>query len=431
MKGIIKKVVLYLGVAFLAFIATVVLCAGFLFFYRDGNIFGFKYIKEKEILYAYADEYWDIEKINIVGKDFPINIQISSNVEVVAGALRNNVYGYTRTSYAPASFDMAYDEHEKMITFDVTEPKGWLARNGSTVEIVLPENYVDKAPQIIATSNKGKITVGNDTKMSVSNLELSSSKGDIKFGRVLLSGDLTVDIGSGEAFIDKSVASEENIDCYIKVGSGALGINNIEDSLKIDSINILKNRVGEIYFKTAQRLLGDIDGGGIIKCDKVETVDFKSRDTDVEIGTISGVLKSRIQISGRGKVEVGEASALLEVEGCDGSVNIKSALNELVVATNNGNVTIAQASRLVSATTDEGDVKIKFSQGVGDYTEGVLNVRCVHVATKNGNVVVDGLQNGTVTVDGKGRVSLNYNRVVGKSNINCGNGIFLALKFLK
>ena len=149
MKGVLKRIGLYLGVAVLAFIATVILCAAFLFFYRDGNIFGFKYISNKQIIYAYADDFGEVDIIEIKGNDFPINIYTNSSIDVVAGVMRNRVYGYTRTSYAEASFKVSYNSATKTATFDVVEPSGWLAKNGSSIEIALPEEYVDNVPQIM------------------------------------------------------------------------------------------------------------------------------------------------------------------------------------------------------------------------------------------------------------------------------------------
>jgi len=44
MKKAFKITTIYLGVTLLALVATAVFCGAFLFFYREGDIFGIKYV---------------------------------------------------------------------------------------------------------------------------------------------------------------------------------------------------------------------------------------------------------------------------------------------------------------------------------------------------------------------------------------------------
>lgn len=424
MKDILKKVVLYLGIAILAFIAIIVLCAGFLFFYRDGNIFGFKYISKNEIIYAYADgvDKSSIDTIKINGGDFPINISTNGVVEVISGAMRNKVFGYTRASYASASFKMSYDAELKMITFDIVEPSGWLAKNNSVIEIVFPENYVDKEMQLIISSNKSDINIGGDKELSISDLEITSNKGDVKIFNVSLMGDTIINVGSGDFIIDKT--SNGEIDCFISLESGRVGIDNLDGGVTVNNLTILKNKVGEVYCKKASKILTteNIDGGGVLRCDEASFIDFKSKDTDLKIANIVGVDESRIDITGHGAVDIRKATCMLTINGNDGDINLGDIYNKVVLANGQGNITISGASYLVSANTIRGNIKIKFAQSTGDYIEGVSELRCAQIATKDGNIVVDDLQMCDILIDGKGSALLNYNKVVGESTISGGAG---------
>ena len=151
MKKGLKTFLIYLGVLILAFLATVVFCAAFLFFYREGNIFGIQYIKRNELIYARENEDMsDIQKIEVYGNNFDINIKLYHGISDLAGVMSNKVFGYAKKSKAQASFTLEYDEVNKTAVFTVKEPKGWLNKSECYIEIALPSDLAENDIDLFA-----------------------------------------------------------------------------------------------------------------------------------------------------------------------------------------------------------------------------------------------------------------------------------------
>ena len=127
MKKVFKSTFIYLGVILLAFIATIIFCAAFLFFYRDGNIFGIQYVSSKQVLYAQTSvDLSGMQSIEIESDGYDITIGANSNVKTLVGAMRNKVFGFARKSQAQPSFKLKYNPDTKVAVFTVKEPEGFL-----------------------------------------------------------------------------------------------------------------------------------------------------------------------------------------------------------------------------------------------------------------------------------------------------------------
>ena len=123
MKKAFKIFFIYLGVLLLALLATVVFCAAFLFFYREGNIFGVQYIKQNQILYATEDEdMTNLETIVVNSDVFDVYIRVNPSVNSLTGAMKSKVFGYTTKTKAHTSFSLEYNEKTKTAVFDSVEP---------------------------------------------------------------------------------------------------------------------------------------------------------------------------------------------------------------------------------------------------------------------------------------------------------------------
>lgn len=438
MKKVFKTIFIYLGVLLLALLATVIFCAGFLFFYRDGNIFGIKYINSNEIIYAKENE--DMENLTLVeinSADFDVNIRVNKSVDVLMGAMKNDVFGYVKKSTAHGKFVLEYNENTKTAVFDSVEPKGWINKQDAYLEIGIPEAWAEKGFALKINTKKGDITIGGDIDWTLGNLEINTTKGNVYLKNVTLDGDIDLNLGRGKLSIDEECSTVDMTNAEVRVGSGTVDFGHVNvDKFSLGVVEIKAISKGRVWIKQAEELItdGNINGGGEIEVANVGFVDFASLDTNISINNItktvdeqSNALSSRIKISGQGKIFVNNANCNLEVNGHNGKIEINTVTGTLASSSNQGDINVTQALKLVSAVSQSGNINIKFSTSALNYQPTDLNNanknRAVIATTKNGNIVVDGVQNANVLVTGNGKVSLKYDRVAGDNNIETTSGI--------
>ena len=411
----------YLGVILLSLLMTVFVCAAFLFFYRDGNIFGLQYIKRNEVIYANVQNVStsSIKGISVASEGFDIKIDINSYSGEIRGAMVNKAFGYVHKSKAHANISARFDESTGMVVFNVVEPGGWVSKKDCYIAIGIPESLVDGDIDIDVNSEKGDISVGGNKKISVNDVYVRSGKGQTTLTNLVIKGDLGFDVGSGWLFVDeKCVASD--IDISVKLGSGKINLTRIKE-FSIKSVKVESIKSGTIGVLKAFEVVteGDINGGGKIEVGEVKEVTILSLDTDIKVGTLGelgseSALTSRIDISGNGDVEILKAYTNLQITGHNGDVKINEVTGDVSLTTNQGDVEIYNAYKNVSVDTQYGNARVQFSDQAPQYSSGG---RILIAGTKNGHIMASGLQNASVAIREKGRVSLDYDLVRGENNI--------------
>ncbi len=426
MKKVVKIIFIYSGVLFLALVATMVFCAAFLFFYREGNIFGIQYVKEKNVVYARESEDMSlIQNIEIYSSRFDIKLTLNDNVGELIGAMRNDYFGYVKKSKARNGFELEYDEKTKTAVFTSIQPKGWYSSD-SYIEIAIPKSIAEKGCNIKVKTNRGDINIVGTDDFVIGKLNIETTKGDVNLSGVSLNGDIEAKIGKGVMFIDDKCSTLDDVDISIKLGSGKINLSKFDAgkfSLGIVDIKAIKS--GRIGILKAKELItdGEIEGGGRIEVGKVEFVDFSGLDTDIYINNITGAgagSSSRIKINGFGKVKINTANCDMEIDAYNGDVNVATVTGSVSVSANQGNIKMTNALKLISAETSYGDIEITFSEAAANYIDSSTTDsknRAVVATTKNGHIKVVGLQNGNIEATKSGRISLLYDKVVGYNNI--------------
>jgi len=426
MKKTFKTISIYFGVLLLTLIATVIFCAGFLFFYRDGNIFGIQYIKlDQRIIAKQSADMSGVENIEINCKDFDVAVKINSNVENVIGAMRNKVFGYANKNKAQTKFVLEYNDVSKTATFTATEPSGWLNKSDAYIEIAIPKSLADRGLNLYVKTSKADVSIGGSEDCAYGTVGIKTSKGDAKIKNAIIINKLDLNIGSGTVVVGESCGTTDMIGANLKVGSGTIDLTEIDtNKFYLGTVEVIKNVKGKINILQAKEVVtnGNINGGGKVQIKEVGFVDFISLDTHVYINKITENTMSRIKLTGNGKVVVNQVVCDLEVNANDGSVKINEAFGTLALSTDHGDIAVGKTLKLVSAATVYGNIKIGFSDSALDYADTSINDsnknRAVVATTKNGHIIVEGLQNGHINATGSGRISLSYNKVVGTNEIN-------------
>lgn len=423
----------------MASIATVVICAGFLFFYREGNIFGIQYINRKETIIAKSsDDMGDVGGIEVNASGFDVRIEVNQNVDEIMGAMKNNVFGYVKKSKAQAKFTLDYNPTTKTAVFNAVEPKGWINKSKSYVLVVVPGAWAEKGCDVKINTKKGDISIGGNNEWMVKDVAINSTKGDTLLKNLTILNRINVDIGSGKIVIDKDCETVGDIKANLSVGSGKIGFADINvDKFKFGMVNVQKLKKGKISIIKATELVspGNIKGGGKIEIGEVASVNFESLDTSVYINEIVSTGKNgeiaKIIINGQGKVIVNQARCCcaqsekghfdhfeLVVDGHNGDIQVGKVGGSMSLFANQGDIRVTEAFGLVSAESTYGKIDIKFGNAF-DY-DSVRQNRAVIATTKNGSINIVGLQKGNITATGKGRINLEYNKVA-KDNVVISN----------
>lgn len=430
----LKTIFIYLGVLLLAGVATIIFCAGFLFFYRDGNIFGIQYVSSNQTLYARPDEdISDLKTIEINSDKFDVYVRVNSGVSKVMGKMKCKAYGYAKTSKAQIGFWLDYNESTKVATFNSIQPSGWLNTNNSYIEIAIPQNVASYGYDLIINGKKADIEIGGKYSYTIGTLTVNSTKGDVALTNVNLTNAINANIGSGSLYIDNKCSTSGEIASSISLGSGVINYSKVDISkFSFGVIDIKSIKNGKIGIIQANELItdGNIDGGGSIEVGAVKFVDFSSLDTNILINNIIGNgegSSSRVNITGYGDIFINRAKCDLVINGHNGNISLNLCTGVISVITNQGDIKITDALKLVSAVSSYGNINIEFSNSALDYVvdsdSNDDKNRAVIASTKSGHIYVKGLQFGNISATDNGRITLDYNRIVGDNIVSAKSGV--------
>lgn len=428
MKKIFKGIGIYTVIAFVAFVAIGVFCAGFLFFYRKANIFGFRYVSGSTSIYAKEEsELIGIENIKIDAKNYPINIHTSKNAENLTGVMVVDVSGYTNKKLNKPEFSLKYNKESKTAVFTCIELNGWFNVNGSKINITLPQKYAEAGLNFEISTSKGNVYIGGDDLVGVGDLDIESRSGDVILNGVeFVDADSKVSLVLGKGDFNASKKCKgANVDFEISTDRGEIDLTNIDkEKLTIEQVKINKLTKGKVLLNTIKELITteNINGGGkVFVIEEVENVNFISLDTDVNLNKITNL--ANVFLNGLGDIVVNEAygeSLALNVE--DGDILVKKAYaKNHIINSNYGNVNIKDGKQNININSVYGNITVYFNEEAEDWNQ-INKSREINAVTKNGSIYVEGLQRGNITATNNGKISLKYNKVCDNNIINSNNG---------
>lgn len=426
MKKAFKIIYIYTGVILLALLATIVFCAAFLFFYREGNIFGIQYVSMDKYVYAKEDEDMSsLKNIEINSGSFEVRVKINPNVDSLMGAMRIKVFGFAKTMEAQSSFSLEYNEVTNTAVFNSVQPKGLLNKSKSFIEIAIPKSLSDAGVNVSIKTSKGAIRVGGEYDWTINHLDIITKKGKAVVSNIDLISSINLDVGSGSIYLDDECSTLSSVNATINVGSGKINLakTNI-DNFALGIVEIKTIKRGEIGIIKADELItnGNIAGGGKLEIGEVKFVDFSSLDTDIKINKITGNSLSKINITGLGDIFINTSQCKLEINGHNGDIHINTSVEIVSLLSNQGDIKIDNAFKSISAITSYGNIEINFNESSFSYAMD-SNSRTAFATTKNGHIIINGLENGNIKATGNGRISLNYNKILGNNEVSSQYGI--------
>ena len=108
--------------------------------------------------------------------------------------------------------------------------------------------------------------------------------------------------------------------------------------------------------------------------------------------------------------------------GYNGDININILEKTVVLTSNQGDIKVGSAIYAVGATTNYGNIDVTFAQSNAFYTPE-NGIKSIVATTQNGHIWVKGLQHGIITSTDSGRVSLEYDKIVGENTITANSGV--------
>ncbi len=293
---------------------------------------------------------------------------------------------------------------ETRLLFEVAEPDGgWLSKNNTKLTI-LYDNNVFANKNLLIETNTGVIELGNDINFATQKLTINSEKGAVTINKITAQNDLEIAKSTGDITVNCDI--NQNVKIDINSGYGRI---NMQNAGAIDKAVVLGF---DKPLNNVNVQFGDVTGdleikanGGLVRGGNVSgslNVDVKSCDIYLEnINGVSnylgvdGIFKASklngvfdANITGNGRVELGET-------------NGKSTIK-----TNNGEIKIESAKADVDATSQGGNINIT----------GANNKINLYIKNRNGNTVLDkikGTVNFAITDKGRGAVTVNYANEVG------------------
>ena len=415
-----KKVSKYIVISLVLLLSLCCVGVLYLFFVPNSTLFNITYINMHKELETKEYETELINKIELNSRSYDILVTSSESDKVSLKAYSNS-FGFVLNKNK--SFSITEKLDNGILTFSITEPHGFAAKNSSYIELYIPS---DLTCNLTISNTQSKTTI-DSADLTIKDLKYSTKKGDLELSKGSILGDLTLNLQKADAKITKEFTTNEN---------------NVSLSLTSGSFKAPKSILGDIEVTYNERgvievdICGDIrvnqkSAGGRIYINNAYDADIIAGDTLVVLKTVTA--NAAIELTKSGSVTIDSINGSASIITNSGNINIGSAYSTLYLNSESGNINVASATLLVSITANYGDVNINFS----DYAESYLhntNSRVLYATIKNGKLTATGIEHigetqttstsstGGIKINGNGRAFISMLNAYGKNSILGNNG---------
>ncbi len=411
-----KKVGKYVVITLLLLLGLCCVGVLYLFFIPNSTLFNISYLsKAKTIQTEKVTEY--VSSVTVNSRAYDVRIETTSEDEIYL-KLVSKSFGFVLNKNKTA--DVKATIKNGSLTYDVTEPHGFIARNRSYIVLYIPE---DSNLNLKLFNKKAKTTI-KDEAVKINNLTYSTQSGDVFFEKGTIVGSLNLNLGNAEFYMGEKVKTfSNNID--LEINKGAF----YAPESKLGNIEILSNNRGVVEINECLDLIHNTSktSGGRIEIAKLELATVSTSDTNLIFGEIcAGAV---INLTQSGKVTIDTVSInLVDITTNSGNIKIGESSAKLILTSDSGNITVGAATKEVSIHSNYGDAEIDFHKDTPHFDNSNNYYRTLYADIKNGKLTATGVENiGSgidkgINVSGNARVYLTMTDVVGQNMLLGGNG---------
>lgn len=416
-----KKVLRYFIILLLLLAGLAVIGLLYLFFVPNSSIFGITYIGGQSEVTSQAYEMGQVTGVVINSNGYDIHVVNGTSEDTVSMKVHNNAFGYVLKRNSEPKIDTKL--YQGTLTFTVSETTGFAYKNGSYIELRLPNNAESAGIDLTINNSSGTTTIASANTV-IDELDFSTSSGSLVLNSGKINGDMTLKMGAGSCTISKAMGLNSN-NVTLSQSSGNF---QTESEVVLGNFTHLSNTTGNVAVAVCSSYTASLGtAGGHIEIGQVNgLVEIYSSDTHVLIhrqtdGSVN------INLTSSGSVTInsleGSTNGTVAVTTHNGDISVASAQKYLRLDSDSGNIQVTNMFKTVNASTESGNISIAFSEDADSYlTSSQSANRCAIINTVSGDISVLGVDNITLNITGDASANIVMNEVLGENIINATTG---------
>lgn len=381
---LVKKIIVSILTIVGILLAGIIICAGVLVVFPDTKIFGISYInttsKDPETTIVSEINIGDEYTLEVIAGNYDVKFLPKSNENFTA-TLQNNVVGFVKEldSNKKARLNYNIDNDNKKITFTVVEPNGLFLKRETSLQIGIPQSFLDKKINIISQTNRGTTYFGSsDSILRVHNVDASclNAKGGVKLQYAQISGDLNIKNVLGRIDVQNEIKGTVTIDSTM----GTYTFGKIKDLVVVAGEGN-KNNNPAIILDECNNITWNSESGSlkvkgfVLGVIKVETKNanfdianlvghtlIEGDDTNVHIGQVGNFAEDPTTRynSYNWKLFTDVVSPVITINSGSGNIAVDKSYFDLALSSTKGKITVKNAMRPVVVETTSGSINVDF-----------------------------------------------------------------------
>lgn len=417
----IKGLLIYIGIILGSIVGLGLILLCIMYFVPSVRIFGIgvvhygRVVDEDSISINNYSDYSSIE-LNVNSRDINIEI-VPTDDNAINYSLHLNIFGISSeiVEYRVTK-NCAVSDGVLKVNLNVTEPKGWISTNNSTLTVNVPST---KQYSIYTTSEGGDISLGSSkSSLKLSGMNIVTDTGNLVIINIGEGTDTktlnlnSLNLSTSTGFFDLSSVNEINVSSKVKLvahdGRFKFDVFNAPLEVSGDGVRIDANEidcgVGGLdailkngYFNITKL---SCSGGG--------ENSIITDNTSFNISEING--KTGI-VTSYGDIKINKLDAYTMIENVNGRVSIGTAKDNITIRTTMGDITVDSYYKSGTFTSKKGNITVtsKVENESTDFTKGYST----EINNVDGKVIVDNAGNPLIiNTTGKSRVEVVFRKIV-------------------
>lgn len=379
---VLKSILIYVGIILAILFGLGIILFGIMYFFPSFRIFNVGLIHyNKDVMSETidVDDYsgYDNIVINVNTKSLGVMVIPCEKYELTEDGEENtdvplneiscyldlHIFGFASeiTEYNVTTDVLKANGNKLNISYNVSEPKGWISTSGSEIVIEVPSdfNYT-----LNVTTESGDILLGNeDVRLNLKALAIDTSSGETTITNIcdFEEDEIVLDylnLKTDSSWIDLSMITNINVKTYTTIDSksGGFTFENLFSSVVANGDNL-----------TIKAKLISCDDGfsfvadkGTLEIEKLEgyngcEVSVITEDCDINIGKLEG---QSTFLTSSGKVIIGTIDDKCNIESDSANIEINNARELIHISTDSGDIVVKNYEKSADFVSHSGDINI-------------------------------------------------------------------------